>query len=263
MPGGPFVILPMQPTPNGRLHLGHASGPYLRADAVARHLRRSGHVVEVVCGSDVFENWILLDCERTGRTPVETVNLYHAGIRDDLAALAIDVDDFVNPLDPQHAEAYRAIHETLIDSLIASGSADLAAERFPVSSGSGRYVVGVWLLGRCPNCNDDVAGNSCENCGYHFQPSEVQSPRSRLDEGELEWRQEDCWFLKPRGGIDPIVRCIEETGADPAMVVPTARTASVTRGIATQDRWSIAWCRSRADCYGSRCCSRSYGTTLR
>jgi methionyl-tRNA synthetase len=49
----------MQPTPNGRMHIGHAAGTYLRADVLGRSLRTAGHQVKVACGTDAYENWIL------------------------------------------------------------------------------------------------------------------------------------------------------------------------------------------------------------
>jgi hypothetical protein len=38
-----LMLVPMCPTPNGRLHIGHGAGSYLRADAIARASRRDGH----------------------------------------------------------------------------------------------------------------------------------------------------------------------------------------------------------------------------
>jgi methionyl-tRNA synthetase len=192
-----YLLLPMQPTPNGRLHLGHAAGPYLRADVLARHLRRDGHTVQVICGSDVYENWILLDSVQHGRTPEQTCLLFNRQIQQDLAALDFAIDEYVNPLDGRYAPSYVAAHENILAQLIANHTAHDVTERFPVSTGSGRYVVGVWLFGRCPNCGVPGGGNCCEDCGYHYQPGEILDPRSRLDEGPLEWREEHCWYLVP------------------------------------------------------------------
>ena len=234
-----FLLVPMQPTPNGALHVGHAAGPYLRADALARHLRRSGHRVQVICGSDAYENWVLLDSLRNHRSPEETCDLFHRRIRRDLANLDMSLDDYITPLDPAHTASYARVHEEIVDGLIAGGAAQLVRERFPVSSGSGRYVVGVWLLGRCPNCGKDAAGNSCEACGYHFQPSEVLEPRARLDdEGPLTWREEDCWYATPdsrtrlldliegRGAPAELVavarRYVEQTGGRVRLTIPSA-----------------------------------------
>jgi methionyl-tRNA synthetase len=205
---GDYLIVPMQPTPNGRLHLGHASGPYLRADVLARSLRRFGHRVSVVSGSDVYENWVLLDSVANGRAPEQTCRHFHRLIAEDLAHLGVKLDAYVNPLDPEHARPYKEIHEAVMARLAANGRLRRVREWFPVSSGSGRYLVGVWLIGRCPHCGASAAGNACEDCGHHFQPSEIREPRSRLDEGPVAWRQQTCWFLQPEA-IDPVVRALD------------------------------------------------------
>lgn len=224
-----YLIVPMQPTPNGRLHLGHASGPYLRADVLARQLRRFGHEVKVISGSDVYENWVLLDSVLNRRSPEEACRHFHRLIVDDLQHLAIECDRFINPLDPEHSGPYARIHEEIMDQLVANGRAHLETEWFPVSTGSGRYVVGVWLQGRCPNCRAPGGGNACEECGYHYQPAEILEPRSRLEEGPLSWRQERSWFLAPRSAAE-LVRHIESCGASPDVIAVARRYVEQTGG---------------------------------
>jgi methionyl-tRNA synthetase len=219
----------MQPTPNGRLHIGHASGPYLRADVLARQLRRDGYDVGMISGSDVYENWILLDAVRTGREPAEVCQGFHDQIGADLTNLGIGLDAWVNPLDPAHAADYLAVHEALIEQLSADGQARLVAERVPQSADTGRFVMGVWLLGRCPNCGMDVGGNACEECGYHFQPQEVVDPRSRLDDGPLAWTERKSWFLVPRTP-DEIAQAVARCATAPRFVAVAARYIEQTRG---------------------------------
>ncbi len=64
-----WLLIPMQPTPNGRLHLGHGAGPYLRADVIARAPRRDGDDVQIITGTDAHENWVLADGLTSGHTP--------------------------------------------------------------------------------------------------------------------------------------------------------------------------------------------------
>jgi methionyl-tRNA synthetase len=212
-----YLLLPMQPTPNGRLHIGHGGGPYLRADVLARALRRSGHHVAVITGSDAYENWVLADGHATGRSPAETCALFHTGIKDDLDLLGVELDDWIDPLSPDHANRYIAQHEDLLRRLIATGAAYLDTERVPLNASTGEPAIGTWIAGRCPSCQAPCGGNTCTSCGDHFQPEELLDARSRLDDAPLIWTERTNWFIKP---------------PDPAAI----RTALTATGLSEQFR---------------------------
>lgn len=192
-----YLLVPMQPTPNGQLHIGHIAGPYLRADAVCRNLRRSGVDVQVITGSDVFENWVLLESVTSGTSPMEICFRYHELIHQDLAHVEIFVDEWINPLDREHIEPYLTVHEEIVAELVRAGRLRVCTEKIPIAKGTSREVVGVWLTGRCPSCHRPCSGNSCVFCGSHFQPDEVLDPRSRLNEGELQWLPKESIFAQP------------------------------------------------------------------
>jgi methionyl-tRNA synthetase len=184
----------MQPTPNGRLHLGHVAGPYLRADVTARLLRRHGADVSLICGADVFENWILLPALIHDVAPEVLCRQNSDLIQRDLLSMQIAIDRWVNPLSLSDAEPYAALHNKLLELGIQSGSLEAKAERIPFAQHSGRAIVGVWLLGRCPGCGLPAGGNCCENCGFHYQPDEIVDPRSRVEDEHLVWRETTTWF---------------------------------------------------------------------
>ncbi len=191
-----YLLLPMQPTPNGRLHIGHGGGPYLRADVLARALRRDSHQVAVLTGSDAHENWVLADGLTSGRTPAETCALFHAGIGDDLALLGVDLDAWIDPLGEEHAAGYTTLHEHLLRRLTTTGVAFLARERIPVNARTGDPVVGTWIAGRCPTCQQPCGGNTCTACGDHFQPEQLLDAHSRLDNDPIRWTNHESWFVR-------------------------------------------------------------------
>ena len=123
-----------------------------------------------------------LESVQAGRSPAETCWRYHHLIGEDLRTLGVVLDEWISPLDEVHAQPYRELHEDLVCTLAERGTAQKATNPTPRSSGSGRYVIGVWLLGVCPQCHSPSCGNACEECGYHYQPSEILQPQSRLDD---------------------------------------------------------------------------------
>jgi methionyl-tRNA synthetase len=212
----------MQPTPNGRMHIGHGGGTYLRADRVARHLRSRGHDVTTISGSDAHENWVLAEALRSGLAPLEVCAVFHEEIAADLGKLGIQLDTWIDPLSPEHAGAYREVHEAALDALSASGAATLEDERVPVSSTTGEAMMGTWIAGRCPQCGADAGGSSCVRCGDHFQPEELLDPRSRLDDSPLTWATVQSWFARPRD-IGAIAEGIRRRGLRDAIAEPALR----------------------------------------
>lgn len=244
-----YLLLPMQPTPNGRMHIGHGGGTYLRADVVARHLRSRGHDVATVSGSDAHENWVIAEALRSGLSPLEVCAVYHAEIASDLRKLGIQLDSWIDPLASEHVAGYRSIHEEILDALIASGAATLEDEKVPVSSVSGEAMMGTFIAGRCPSCGAAAGGSSCVQCGDHFQPEELLDPRSRLDDSALSWTTVQSWFARPRD-IEAVAASIRSRGLRDAIAEPALRYLDTKGGrvrVSGSGAWGIKSDRVRED----------------
>lgn len=190
-----YLILPMQPTPNGRLHVGHAAGPYLRADVLTRIIRRHNRIAVLACGADALENWVLYAANKEGRDPEQFAEEMSCSITTDLSSLSIVPDLWVNPLEPLHRSSYLQLHEQFLQDAFDSGICELQEERVPMSRRTGEYAFGAWISGDCPECQREAAGNSCVFCGAGFQPAELLRPRSRLDGSDLIWTAQKSWFI--------------------------------------------------------------------
>lgn len=248
MTGRRWLLIPMQPTPNGRLHLGHGAGPYLRADVIARALRRDGDHAAVITGSDAYENWVLADGIISGRTPTQTCAIYHAGIESDLDKLGINLETWINPLSPQHSRQYTSLHERLLQDLHDANAASLESEQIPVGRRTGRDIVGVWIAGRCPHCANPCGGNTCTHCGAHFQPEEISEPHSRLNSEPIDWTTRSNWFIRPQSP-DRILAQLHKTGLAETFLEP-ARLYLRQRGgkirLSQPGQWGITSSRAPA-----------------
>ncbi len=184
------LIIPSMPTPNGRLHLGHIAGPFLRADVLSRHRRRSGDHVRVISGFDSFESYMTLQAARENCRPKDCAERYSEGILRDFEAMDISIDRWIDPLDPEWSERYAETHRSLMNALLASKSVQNHLETVAYLPSTGRYVLGCWLLGRCPECGEEAGGYSCEACGANFQPWQMPEtrPRPPVDEEPLSRR---------------------------------------------------------------------------
>lgn len=208
-----YLILPMQPTPNGRMHIGHGGGTYLRGDVLARSLRAEGHKVLVASGTDAYENWILASAQSDGTDPRQSCADYHAGISADLKSLDIEFDVWIDPLSSEHEGAYIALHNEMFERIRSAPNVSLEPEKVPYSSSDGSPLMGTFIAGECPNCGEGAGGSSCTSCSEHFQPDQLVNPRSRLSDTPIEWRTESNWFIRPNSP-EALIAHLKSTGLD-------------------------------------------------
>lgn len=238
-----YFLMPIPPTPNGRLHLGHMAGPYLRMDMLGRHLRSRGHRVTVVSGSDGFDSYVVWKGQQQDRAAEAVVREYHAQIEQDLAALDIEVHDFLNvvdgPLAERHAEAARAT----VAALVAQGSTVTVVEKVPYCPATDRYIVGAWLVGNCPACDAGSAGYFCEACGAHFKPEAMRNPRPRLGDAPIEWRDVESLFLRI-SDVDRVLAHNRQAGASSDMIAVIQRYLAAEGPffrLTAPGRWGVSW----------------------
>src|SRR6184192_3936557 len=116
---GVLVLVAPPPTPNGPLHVGHLSGPYLAADIAARAARAEGRDVRTVCGLDVHQNWVPARAEALGEPVGEMTARFSTLVKAAFAAARIEYDVFT---DPEHDTAYQDYIPALLRELVASGA---------------------------------------------------------------------------------------------------------------------------------------------
>jgi methionyl-tRNA synthetase len=214
---GQYLFVPEMPTPNGRLHLGHMSGPYLRADILSRFLRSRGAEAYIVSGSDVYESHVDLKATQENETIAHVCDKYHHLIKGELDALDIQCDLFVNPLDPELSSAYLAMNRRTIDELRARGAAVRVAERVLYSATKQRHVAGCWMSGRCPSCGARAGSYLCEECGTQYDPQDVVDVTVPAGFGDAREVTVDTWFLQLRDA-GALWRQIAKMGIEPDFV---------------------------------------------
>jgi len=158
------------PNPNGDLHLGHLSGPFLGADVLRRYLAARGHEVHYVSYTDDHSCYVERKATELGRTPRETSFTYTRRIEETLARAGMLPHYYEHP----HREP---VHDQVVhDHFLRLHRAGTLAERdLPVPwcehCRSYRYEAGV--RGRCPACGQPSDGMYCEDCGRPHEPEGV------------------------------------------------------------------------------------------
>ncbi|MFK7000957.1 class I tRNA ligase family protein [Flavobacterium oreochromis] len=176
-----FFLLPASPTPNGRMHLGHISGPYLKMDVLKRKIQRGGGTALLVSGSDVYESHMESKALQLGISTDEACNKFHKLILKDFEALDIEFDFFINPLDDEFRESFATREKELLQNLVDSGKVIKKDEIFIFDSVQKKYLAGCWIKGNCPNCKATTSSYLCENCGMHYRPIDIFDQKNYPD----------------------------------------------------------------------------------
>ena len=153
------VIFTPPPTPNGGLHVGHVSGPYLRADLNRRLLRAVGSPAAHVSHIDNYQTYVARKASQFDTETLQFRDEMTEVIRSDFQAFGITFDQVID----NTADDYRAY--------LASGLAELfgneRAIRQPefVAGETWYGAVEAFVSGTCPTCLQRAFINVCENCG--------------------------------------------------------------------------------------------------
>ncbi|MBW6432470.1 class I tRNA ligase family protein [Actinoplanes hulinensis] len=148
------------PTPNGHLHVGHISGPYLAGDVMARALAADGQETWYSTGLDDNQTYVPRRSWGEGGTPEETAERYTRSIVDTWAAAGVRFDAIVRP----HGVEYESRVRNLFSLLIESGHVVAEERPLPFCEPCDLWLYEAYLGGKCPHCGAGTNGNACEDC---------------------------------------------------------------------------------------------------
>lgn len=157
----PRLLLPSPPTPNGPLHLGHLSGPYLAADMTRRYDHLRGRPSQLVCLSDDHQTYVRLRAHFDGCSPEQAAQRYSSEIADQLAAFQATPDRWIHP--SRDAEFQAEVREA-VKRLLETGAAREQACEVPYCCSCERYLYDGDVVGQCRACGADCRGFTCDSC---------------------------------------------------------------------------------------------------
>ncbi|ACU75172.1 Methionine--tRNA ligase [Catenulispora acidiphila DSM 44928] len=173
----PQFVFSTPPTPNGDLHLGHLSGPYLGADVYVRYQRLLGNRAWHLTGSDDYQSYVTAVAAKDGVTPAEAAAHYSAEIAATLKAMDIDVDEYyVTSVAEGYPEGLQGYFSRLVDS----GHVSPASTPALFDAETHEYLYEVNVGGSCPACFSPAGGNICEECGEPNLVADLVDPVSGI-----------------------------------------------------------------------------------
>ncbi|MCY3592085.1 MAG: methionine--tRNA ligase [Acidobacteria bacterium] len=162
------------PYANGPIHLGHMVEA-VQTDIWCRLQRMRGRECYNVCAEDAHGTPIMLRAEREGITPEELIGRLAEEHLEDYRAFSIHFDDYYTTHSPENRQLVEEIYGRLRDR----GSIDRRTVRQFYDPERGMFLPDRFIKGTCPRCGaKDQNGDSCDECGSTYQPSDLIDPRS-------------------------------------------------------------------------------------
>ena len=187
-----YTVTSALPYANGPLHIGHIAGAYLPADIYVRYLKRKGHDVVFICGSDEHGAAITLQAKKDGVTPQEIVDRYHNLNKKSFKDFGIDFTIY-------HRTTEKIHHQTAQDFFNVLEKKDVFVKKESkqyYDEKDNQFLADRYIIGECPKCNfDEAYGDQCEKCGSDLSPDELVNPRSAISGNTPIKKDTKHWYL--------------------------------------------------------------------
>ena len=180
------------PYANGPRHIGHVAGFGVPSDVFSRYMRMAGHDVLMVSGTDEHGTPILVAADGAGMSARELADQNNRLIVEDLVALGLSYDLFTRTTAGNHYRVVQDMFATVRDN----GYMIEQVTRAAISPSTGRTLPDRYIEGTCPICGAEGArGDQCDTCGNQLDPTDLISPRSRINGETPEFVETTHWFL--------------------------------------------------------------------
>jgi len=189
------------PYANGAIHVGHLVG-YIQADIWVRFQRMQGNTIHYCCADDTHGTPIMLRAEQEGVTPEALIARVLKEHQRDFADFHVEFDNYYTT----HSAETRKLSEAFYAKLKAEKLIEIRpVEQFfdPVKQ---MFLPDRFIKGECPKCGaKDQYGDSCENCGATYNPTDLKNPYSVVSGAKPVLKSSDHHFFK-LGACEPFLR---------------------------------------------------------
>jgi methionyl-tRNA synthetase len=164
------LITATPPTPNGDLHVGHLSGPYLAGDVFKRFRRLQGGETCYVTGGDDNQSYVATKARQLAMTPEAVAERFDDAIEETLRRAQIEVDVYVRPL---RSSRHARFVSDFVARLHAGGKLVVKQSDAAWCGQCERYLFEAYLGGVCPHCGEHSDGSVCESCARPNQCTDM------------------------------------------------------------------------------------------
>jgi methionyl-tRNA synthetase len=204
----PVLVTSALPYVNGECHIGHLR-TYVPADIYVRMLRKMGHDVIFISGSDTHGTPIVLSAEAEGIAPEAVVARFHDHFKRIFKALNVDFDYYGQT----NSECNHKRTEEIVKKLIDSGYVYKEKTKQAFCNTCGRFLPDRYVEGECPYCGASARGDECDQgCGKHLEPGEIIAPKCKICGNEAAFKKQEHFFFHLSTFADFLVSYLDTLG---------------------------------------------------
>lgn len=187
------LIIPAPPTPNGALHLGHLSGPYLAADVYARSQNMQDQRCLFFMGTDDNQCYITNKARALGINNFEVLQKYKPLIKNALEHFNITPDEFI---EPANNADYTAFVQHFFNTLVVKKKIVRQTSPTVFCPSSNRFIFGADVTGLCPHCQKPTGGHGCENCGHYNDNHDLTNLQSVFTDQAVSIVNQERYYFR-------------------------------------------------------------------
>jgi len=177
---------------NGSLHLGHIL-EIIQTDIWVRFQKCRGHECYYICGNDAHGTPIMLKAEQQGITAEDLITQMKVEHEADSHDFLIHFDYFHTTHSPENRE----LANTFYQRLRARGDIVSRTIKQAFDPEKNIFLPDRYVKGSCPRCNAaDQYGDSCENCGATYSPTELVNPVSVISGATPIEKESEHFFFQ-------------------------------------------------------------------
>lgn len=209
-----ILVTSALPYANGPIHIGHLV-EYIQCDIWARFQKMCGNQCIFVCADDAHGTPIMLKAEQEGVRPEDLISVVSEEHQRDFLKFGVSFDNYHST----HSEENRQISCEIYTKLVAGGYVSRKTIEQAYDPSKKMFLPDRFVKGSCPKCGEpDQYGDSCENCGATYSPTDLIDPISALSGEPPEVRTSEHIFFE-LGQFENVLKdWLKQTDLHPGVV---------------------------------------------
>ncbi len=187
-----ILVTSALPYANGPIHLGHML-EYIQTDIWVRFQRAQGHQAYFIWADDTHGTPIMLHAQKRGISPEQLIAEMDAEHQRDFQDFGLSYDNFGST----HSASNQRLVELIWTRLEAANHIEKRTIKQFFDTDRGMFLPDRFIKGTCPKCKTpDQYGDSCENCGATYSPTELIDPHSAVSGTTPVMKDSEHYFFK-------------------------------------------------------------------